>query len=218
MNLSRLSYAVVDVETTGGSPRYGHRITEIAVAVVRDGRVHDVFEQIVNPDRSIPPFITQLTGITERMVSDAPRFADIVPDLVTSLAGNVFVAHNAPFDWGFVSSELERAVGRTPTALTLCTVRMARLLLPQLPRKSLDHVAQHYGVRDVASRYTLKRGTRHSAAGDAIVTAHCLMRLIDDAADRGFTTLEDVQHAARRSNSRHRPPATPRPTLDDRTA
>jgi DNA polymerase III epsilon subunit family exonuclease len=218
MNLSRLSYAVVDVETTGGSPRSGHRITEIAVVVVREGRIGEIYEQIVNPDRPIPPFITQLTGISDRMVHGAPRFADIVPDLVTALAGNVFVAHNAGFDWGFVSAELERAVGRTPTALTLCTVRMARLLLPQLPRKSLDYVAHHYGVRDVATRYPLKRGTRHSAAGDAIVTAHCLMRLIDDAADRGFTTLEEVQRAGRRRTTRRRWSATPGSTLDDRTA
>lgn len=219
MNLSTLSYAVVDVETTGGSPRTGHRVTEIAAVVVRDGQVVEIFEQLVNPDRSIPLFITQLTGITDRMVCDAPRFAEIVPDVVMSLAGNVFVAHNASFDWRFVSAELERAVGKTPTALTLCTVRLARALLPQLPRKTLDHVAHHYGVRDVAARYSLKRGTRHSAAGDAIVTAHCLLRLIDDAANRGITTWDEVQRAVRRAGSpRRRWSATPSSTLDDRTA
>lgn len=222
MNLSRLSYAVVDVETTGGSPAYGHRITEIAVVVVTEGRITQIFEQLVNPGRFIPSFITQLTGISGPMVAEAPAFAEIVPDLVMALAGNVFVAHNAQFDWGFVSAELERAVGRTPTALRLCTVRLARALLPQLPRKSLDHVAHHYGVLDVPSRYPLKRGTRHSAAGDAIITAHCLLRLIDDAADRGFTTWDDIQRATSRSaraeRTRRRPSAMPKPTLDDRTA
>ncbi len=220
MNLSTLSYAVVDVETTGGSPAYGHRITEIAAVIVHQGSIVAIYEQLVNPDRMIPPFITSLTGISERMVAESPRFADIVPDVVAALAGNVFVAHNAQFDWRFVSSELERAVGKTPTALTLCTVRLARRLLPQLPRKTLDHVAHHYGVRDVASRYSLKRGTRHSAAGDAIITAHCLLRLIDDAADRGITTWDQLQQGASRrgARSRRRPSAMPQSTQDDSSA
>lgn len=220
MNLSTLSYAVVDVETTGGSPKYGHRVTEIAAVIVREGEIVQIYEQLVNPDRIIPPFITHLTGISERMVSTAPRFAEIVSEVVGALAGNVFVAHNATFDWSFVSSELERAVGKTPKALTLCTVRLARTLLPQLRRKSLDHVAHHYGVLDIASRYQLKRGTRHSAAGDAVITAHCLLRLIDDAADRGITTWEHVQQAAgpRGARRRGRPSAMPQSTLDDSAA
>lgn len=220
MNLSTLSYAVVDVETTGGSPRYGHRITEIAAVLVQQGRIVEIYEQLVNPERTIPPFITHLTGISEHMVAGSPCFAEIVPEVVGVLAGNVFVAHNATFDWRFVSSELERAVGKTPTALTLCTVRLARTLLPQLMRKSLDHVAHHYGVLDVASRYPLKRATRHSAAGDAIITAHCLMRMIDDAADRGITTWDQVQQSsgARGARSRKRPSAMPRSTADDSAA
>lgn len=220
MNLHTLSYAVVDVETTGGSPSAGHRVTEIAVVVVEQGRITRVFERLVNPERAIPLFITRLTGISDAMVRDAPRFGDVVPGLVETLAGHVFVAHNASFDWGFVSAELERALGRTPTALTLCTVRLARWLLPQLPRRSLDHVAHHYGVRDVAARYPLRRGTRHSAAGDAIVTAHCLIRLLDDAAGRGITTWEELARAAgpRTRRSRRRWTASPTPTLDDRTA
>lgn len=222
MDLSRLSYAVVDVETTGGSPAYGHRITEIAVVVVTEGRITEIFEQLVNPDRYIPAFITQLTGISGPMVADAPRFEEIVPQLVIALAGNIFVAHNVQFDWSFVSAELERAVGKTPTALRLCTVRLARVLLPQLPRKSLDYVAHHYGVLDIPSRYSLKRAARHSAAGDAIITAHCLLRMIDDAADRGFTTWDDIQRATRRgsrgSRKTRRASALPTSTLDDRTA
>jgi DNA polymerase-3 subunit epsilon len=219
MDLSRLSYAVVDVETTGGSPQSGHRITEIAVVVVRDGQIIDIYEQLVNPERYISSWITRLTGISERMVADQPRFADIAPDVVTALAGNVFVAHNAAFDWRFVSAELERAFDKSPTALQLCTVRMARALLPQLPRKSLDHVAYHYGVQDVARNYNLKRDCRHSAAGDAIVTAHCLLRLLDDAADRGFHTWADMSKAvAGARHNRSRRTAFPTSTLDDRTA
>lgn len=219
MSLSQLSYVVVDVETTGGSPSTGHRVTEIAAVIVRGGCIVDIYEQLVNPERYVSPWITQLTGISNAMLAGQPRFAEIAPDVVSALAGNVFVAHNAAFDWRFVSAELQRAFDKTPTALTLCTVRLARLLLPQLPRRSLDHVAHHYGVQHVATRYALKRGTRHSAAGDAVVTAHCLLRMLDDAADRGLTTWDDVQRAtaahARRSRRRS---AFPTSTLDDRTA
>ena len=219
MHLSQLSYVVVDVETTGGSPRHGHRITEIAAVVVQDGKIVDIYEQVVNPDHYISPWIAQLTGITEAMVWDKPRFADIAYDVVNVLTGNIFVAHNAAFDWRFVSAELERAFDKAPTALTLCTVRLARVLLPHLPRKSLDYVAHHYQVHDVAKQYTLKRDCRHSAAGDAIVTAHCLLRLLDDATTRGMETWNDLKcfsdSHARRSRRRT---ALPTSTWDDRTA
>jgi DNA polymerase-3 subunit epsilon len=218
MDLSHMSYAVVDVETTGGSPHTGHRVTEIAVVVVREGRIVDIYEQLVNPDHYISPFITRLTGISQAMVMDQPRFAEIAPAIVERLVGNVFAAHNAAFDWRFVSAELERVFDRTPTARTLCTVRMARALLPHLPRKSLDHVAHHYGVRDVAERYMLRRKTRHSAAGDAIITAHCLLRLIDDAANRGVTTWAELERFAASHRRRPKQRALPTSTLDDRIA
>lgn len=216
MELTDLSYLVVDVETTGGSPATGHRVTEIAAAMVDGGRVVRVFEQLVDPGRPIPPFITRLTGISDAMVRGAPPFAAIVPGLIELLAGSVFVAHNAAFDWRFVSAELERAVGRTPTARRLCTVRLARLLLPQLPRRSLDHVAGHYGVAGVATRYALRRTSRHSAAGDAVVTAHCLIRLLEDARTSGITTWDDVDRriARRAPDWRHRAARAVLPATD----
>jgi DNA polymerase III epsilon subunit family exonuclease len=220
VDLSQLSYAVFDVETTGGSPNAGHRVTEIAAVVVREGRIVEIFEQLLDPERDIPPFITQLTGISNAMVVGQPRFPEVAGDVLGLLAEHVFVAHNAPFDWRFVNAELERAFDKRATARTLCTVRLSRMLLPHLPRKSLDYVAHHYGVHDIASRYPLKRGVRHSAAGDAVVTAHCLIRLLDDAADRGIFTWTDLERyltsAARRRTRRWS--ALPTSTLDDRTA
>jgi len=220
MDLSQLSYAVFDVETTGGSPSAGHRVTEIAAVVVHQGKIVEIFEQLLDPERDIPPFITQLTGISNAMVMGQPRFPEVAHNVLALLGEHVFVAHNAAFDWRFVNAELSRTFDKTATARTLCTVRLSRALLPHLPRKSLDYVAHHYGVRDIASRYPLKRGVRHSAAGDAIVTAHCLMRLLDDAADRGLTTWADLDRhlssAARRRTRRWS--AMPTSTLDDRTA
>ena len=190
--LHRLSYAVVDVETTGGNPHTGHRITEIAAVVVRDGQIAEVFETLVNPERSIPPMISQLTNITWDMVRDKPPFRDVAARLVDVLQGHVFVAHNVGFDWKFVSAEVERATGRQLDGRRLCTVRLARRMLPELPRRSLGHVAAHFDVDKLAEAYFAEHHPqmvwRHRAAGDAVATAHCLLRMLDRAADRGVST------------------------------
>ncbi len=212
--LSGLSYVVVDVETTGTRHYAGDRITEVAAVVVRDGRVTDVFETLVNPERSIPPFVTQLTNITWEMVKDAPTFRKVESQLLDVMAGHVFVAHNANFDWRFISSEVRRASGRELVGRRLCTVKLARRLLPQLPRRSLDYVAGYYGVEISA---------RHRAGGDAIATAHCLLRLLNDAADRGCLTWSDMDfmigfRARVRQARRRRRSAMPGPVDKDTTA
>ncbi len=199
LRLSDLSYAVVDVETTGGSPARGHRITEIATVPVRDGRIGDVFETLVNPERPIPWWISRLTHITWDMVRDRPTFRESHGQIAAALSGDVFVAHNAAFDWGFVSAELRvsdlsiAGFVAPPAAVLptrrLCTVRLARALLPHLRRRSLDAVAHYYGV-PIAGR--------HRAAGDALATAHCLLRLLDDAGTRGCDTWDDVERLTAR--------------------
>lgn len=212
--LRHLSYVVVDVETTGGRAYGGDRITEIAAVVVRDGKLSDVFETLVNPQRPIPAFITQLTNISWDMVKDAPTFATVEPQLLDFLEGNVFAAHNANFDWRFLSSEVFRASGRQLVGRRLCTVRLARKILPQLPRRSLDHVARYYGV---------EISERHRAAGDAIATARCLIRLLGDAADRGCLTWDDLDlligaRALRAARARRRRSAMPRSADNDTSA
>jgi DNA polymerase-3 subunit epsilon len=184
--LSELSFAVVDVETTGGRPDTGDRITEIAAVTVRDGRVVDVFETLVNPERSIPPFITRLTNISWEMVREKAPFRDVCEHVLRAIDGHVFVAHNASFDWRFVSAEVSRATGRELTGRRLCTVRLARRLLPQLRSRSLDYVARHYGVE-------IPEGMRHRAAGDALATAHCLLRLLEDARGHGCERWSDLE-------------------------
>jgi DNA polymerase III subunit epsilon len=198
-----LSYAVVDVETTGGSPWMGHRVTEIAAVIVRDGRIAESYETLVNPERSIPPFVMRLTHITPSMVRDKPPFASIAPEVADFLHGHVFVAHNAAFDRRFVEAEVQRAGCSWKGDRTLCTVRLARGLVPHLRRRSLDHLAFHYGVRIT---------NRHRAMGDAMATAHCFVRLLDDAGARGLDTWEDVAKLTTRPRGRgrrHRPPALP---------
>jgi DNA polymerase-3 subunit epsilon len=215
---------VVDVETTGGRPHAGDRITEVAAVVVRDGEVREVFETLVNPERPIPRFITQLTNISWEMVKDKPTFGEIAPRLVEFLAGHVFVAHNVGFDWRFISTEVQRTTGQVLDGRRLCTVRMSRRLLPQLPRRTLGHVAEHYGAYERAREYfDAHHGPgvewRHRAAGDAVATAHCLLRLLQDAEGCGCTTWEELDAllAARTGAAKRRRP-NPLPHSMDRDA
>ncbi|HTR79416.1 MAG TPA: 3'-5' exonuclease [Gemmatimonadaceae bacterium] len=182
--LERESFVVVDVETTGTSALRGDRVTEVAVVLVRKGKPTVVFDTLVNPERPIPARIAALTHITSEMVRDAPRFAEIAPQLSGALEGHVFVAHNAAFDWRFLSTEMQRATGRPLLGRRLCTVRMARMFVPALRRRSLDVVAGYFGIPNVA---------RHRAGGDALATAHVLVRLLDAARDAGCSTVDDVE-------------------------
>lgn len=177
-SLSDINFAVVDVETTGTRSGAGDRVTEIAIAQVRNGEVVDVYSQLVNPERPIPSHISALTHITWAMVKDQPSFRHIADDVTSRLAGHVFVAHNAAFDWRFVGDELLRTNAHL-SGPRLCTVRMTRVLLPQLSRRSLDHVTNFFGINITS---------RHRAAGDAEATAHVLLKLLGIAEDEGLTT------------------------------
>jgi DNA polymerase III subunit epsilon len=137
-------FAIIDVETTGGTARY-ERITDIAI-VLHDGeQVIDTFSTLVNPERSIPWNITQLTGITNEMVADAPRFFEIAKKIVEMTEDAVFVAHNVTFDFGFIREEFAR-LGYTYTRKQLCTVRLARKVFPGLPSYSLSNLKKHFGI------------------------------------------------------------------------
>jgi DNA polymerase III subunit epsilon len=215
--LSSLTFAVVDVETTGGRPDYGDRITEIAAVTVRDGRIIDVFETLVNPERSIPPFVSRLTNISWEMVRDKSPFRDVCEEVLRVLDGTVFVAHNANFDWRFVSAEVARSTGRELTGRRLCTVRLSRRLLPQLRSRSLDWVARNYGVE-------IPPGKRHRAAGDALATAQCLLRLLDDARGHGCERWSDLERflasgrTTAKKRRKRRASGMPQPVEKDTTA
>jgi DNA polymerase III epsilon subunit family exonuclease len=162
--LADLSYVVVDVETTGGRPDGGDRITEIAAVVIERGEITRVYETLVNPQRPIPPMVTSITNITWNMVRNAPTFRDIVHDVADALRGHVFVAHNAGFDWRFVTSEIARATGERLDGRQLCTVRLARRLLPQLSR-SLARPRQSLLRRRERSAAPRRRGRRGDREG-----------------------------------------------------
>ena len=186
-------FVVVDVETTGGSPYRGHRVTEVAAVRVSGGRIADTFCTLVNPERPIPAMITGLTGITQAMVADQPRFAQVADRVSDALRGSVFVAHNAAFDWRFVCHEMSMATGMTLSGRQLCTVRLARKLLPNLPSRSLDGLALYFGV-EIESR--------HRALDDAVATARVLLRFIEMLEEQGVEDWEAVQRMLRKRKPR----------------
>jgi len=136
--------AVVDLETTGGQPAWD-RVTEIGVIEVDGFEVSSEWSTLVNPGAAIPAPIQALTGITNEMVAAAPSFAELASGLYERLAGRVFVAHNARFDYGFLRHEFERA-GIKFFAKTLCTVRLSRRLYPEHASHSLDRLIARHGI------------------------------------------------------------------------
>lgn len=183
------AFAVVDVETTGMRAWGADRVTDIAVVVVQGARRELVFESLVNPGVPIPMRIQLLTGITDALVRHAPPFEDVADAFLAALAGRVFVAHNARFDWSFVSAEVRRARALGLAGTRLCTVRLARRLLPALPSRSLDSLSHYFG---------LENNARHRAAGDALATGELLQRLIRLAREAGARTLVDLETLTRR--------------------
>jgi DNA polymerase-3 subunit epsilon len=132
-SLHGLSFVVVDLETTGGAPGSGG-ITEIGAVRVVDGRLTETFATLVNPGRRIPPFVVALTGITDEMVADAPPIGEALPRFLAFAGDAVIVAHNAGFDMAHLNAAQARLTGRTIDANVLCTIRLARRLMPDLRR------------------------------------------------------------------------------------
>ncbi len=182
--LRDVRFAVVDVETTGMRARHGDRVTEIAVVHVDRERIEVAFESLVNPGRPIPPRIISLTGIDDALVRTAPPFEEIADRVLAALAGRVFVAHNARFDWRFVEAEVERARDAILRPPRLCTVRLTRLLVPELERRNLDSVIHFFGI---------ETDRRHRAAGDAVATAQVLHRLLQRAETAGIRTWQELE-------------------------
>lgn len=170
-------YCIIDIETTGGAAR-NERITEIAI-VVHDGqRVTDTFSTLINPERSIPWNITRITGITDEMVADAPRFFEVARQIVQMTEGKIFVAHNVTFDYNFVREEFAR-LGFDFSRKQLCTVRLARKVFPGLPSYSLSNLKSHFGIHAERS---------HRALDDTLATT----RLFEMILESGEGSIRDM--------------------------
>lgn len=189
-SLDDTTFVVVDLETTGGAPGVGHAIIEIGALRLHGGRVVDRFASLVHPGRRLPRFITQLTGISEAMVAEAPPIAAVLPAFADFAADAVLVAHNAAFDLAFLNAALLQLRGSVFEQPYLCTLRLTRRLVPELRRRSLDALGGHFGIPLV---------DRHRALGDARITAEVFFHFLELLRTQRITRLDqllDVQHRA----------------------
>lgn len=165
-------YSVIDVETTGGSPKFS-KITEIAIYRHDGKEIIDEFISLVNPEVPIPEFVSKLTGISDDMVENAPKFYEIAKKIVEFTENTVFVAHNVGFDYGMIRSEFRR-LGYDFRLPHLCTVRSSRHFIPDQESYSLGKLTRALGIELVG---------RHRAGGDALATAKLLSLILEK--DRG---------------------------------
>jgi len=184
-------YVVVDLETTGGRPGPG-TIIEIGAYRMTGQRIAESFQSLVRPHRPIPRFVSGLTSITNEMVASAPRIEDVLPKFRNFLGDAVMVAHNAPFDFSFLDFEFRRVFGLGLTNRVLCTLALARRMLPSLKRRRLDVLAEHFG---------LSTQGRHRGLGDARMAAELLSIFIDSAVKMGFNRLDRLLDYQYRSPS-----------------
>lgn len=168
-------YAIIDIETTGGSARI-EKITEIAIYQHDGEKITGEFVSLVNPERNIPYFITNLTGITNEMVEDAPRFFEVAKQIIEFTEGRTFVAHNASFDYSFVREEF-KSLGYNYKRNVLDTVTLSRKLLP-------GH--RSYSLGNICKDLNITINGRHRAAGDAFATTKLFEILISRDKDKEY--------------------------------
>ena len=169
-----MNYAIIDIETTGGSPAI-EKITEIAIYLHDGTRIIDQFVTLVNPERNIPYFITNLTGITNEMVEEAPRFYEVAKRVVEITEGSTFVAHNARFDYSFIRQEF-KSLGFSYKRSVLDTVTLSRKLLPGHRSYSLGNICKDLGINI---------NGRHRASGDALATVRLFEILMEKSEEEG---------------------------------
>ncbi|SDJ67876.1 ATP-dependent DNA helicase DinG [Sediminibacillus albus] len=185
-------FAVVDLETTGHTPSKGDRIIEIGIVVVDNGLVVKKFSSLVNPDTSIPPFISSLTGISDEDVADAPEFEDIVDEVIECFEDAYIVAHNIPFDLGFLNYEIQAAERKPLKQPAIDTVELARILMPQSPGFKLGQLSDYLALR---------HDDPHRALSDADVTAKLLLFLFTKLEALPLETLTQLQELESRLKS-----------------
>jgi DNA polymerase-3 subunit epsilon len=154
-----MHFVIVDIETTGGNPQ-NSKITEIAMYKCDGEQIIDEFVTLINPETSIPPFIVNLTGITDRMVASAPVFEEVAQTIEEFSEGCIFVAHNVGFDYGMIRAEF-RMLGKSFSRPNMCTVKASRLVIPGY---------ESYGLGKITRALGIEIKGRHRAGGDAYAT------------------------------------------------
>ena len=180
-------YAIIDIETTGGSPQ-NEKITEIAVYLHDGEKIVEEYCSLINPEKKIPYHITALTGINNAMVADAPKFYEVARKIVELTEDKIFIAHNVSFDYQFIRHEFKR-LGYDYSREKLCTVQLSRRLIPGLPSYSLGKICAELGIQIHG---------RHRASGDAYATVKLFEHLLSLSREEGTAVNQlasiDKQH------------------------
>ncbi len=189
--LAHLSYTVFDTETTGLSPSGGDEIVSIGAVRIVNGRLldHEVFEQLVDPRRDMSSEATRITGIETAMLESQPTIDKVLPAFRTFCEDTVLVAHNAAFDMRFLLLK-EEATGVRFTQPVLDTLLLSAVINPQLDSHALEAIAERMGVSPIG---------RHTALGDAIMTAEVFLRIVPLLARRGIRTLGEAREASQKT-------------------
>ena len=199
--LVETTFAVLDLETSGGSPRLGAGITEIGVVKVKGGQVLGTFQSFVDPGQSLPVFITQLTGISDEMLISAPFIDEILPtlfDFLGSADETVVVAHNSPFDLSFLKAATKAHEMDWPDYVTVDTARLARAVLDrdEVINCKLSTLADFFGATT---------SPNHRALDDAMATVDVLHGLIERLAGFDVHSFEQMRSFPSRKKRVKRP-------------
>ena len=160
-------YSIVDIEATGGNSKIG-RITEISILKFDGQKIVDEFTTLINPERPIPPFVQKLTGISNQMAAESPKFPDVAKDVSNILAGSCFVAHNVKFDYSFFHQEFKN-IGLDFHMDKLCTLQYSQKVWPDLGTYGLSKLCKAKGIEIT---------DRHRAKGDALATVELFKMLV----------------------------------------
>lgn len=175
------SYVVVDLETTGNAFNRGDRIIQISAVVVKNNEIIEQYSSFLHPQKTIPPFIKEFTGIDDEMVKDAPRFEQIAGKMHQLLVDHIFVAHNVAFDLNFLQGEMKAAGYPLLIKETIDTVELAKIMMP---------TAQSYKLSDLTQSLGIVHENPHQADSDALATAEMLIYLIGKVEQLPIVTLE----------------------------
>jgi len=181
------TFTVFDTETTGLDPQRGHKIIEIAALKVENGTINkdDIFHELVNPERPIPPEAAQIHKIRDEDVSGAPTIDQVLPQFLDFASGSFLVAHNASFDMGFLTVEKELCWGYIELPEALCTMRLSQAVFPHEFRHSLDAVSVRLGLEMPRDR--------HRALPDVLLTSQALLKMMEEGK---ISSIEDLKQKA----------------------
>lgn len=173
---------VLDIETTGMS-RYYHKITEIAAVKIENNIIVDKFHTLINPQTHIPSFITRLTGIDDYLVKDAPKIYEVLPKLKDFLEEHTIVAHNAPFDKGFLEHNFKYHLNHNLENKTICTLRLANRVPIEFENRKLGTLCNYFNI---------KNEREHRAMGDTMATVELLNNFQKILYNNNIKTIEEI--------------------------